>query len=64
MKLKELKKGEWFTRKAVEYPNEKQVFIRGEYIREERRYECQRWSDINSFIYLKGDTEVFTDFIF
>ena len=64
MKVKELKKGEFFTRKAIENPTEHQVFIRGDYDRETKKYECQRFDDACSFIYLKGDTNVFTDLVF
>ena len=64
MKIKELKKGEFFTRNAVEAPAGRQVFIRGAYDREQKKYECQNFEDANRFIYLKGDAEVFTDFVF
>lgn len=64
MTVKDLKKGEFFTRKAIENPTERQVFVRGEYDRETKKYECQRFDDISSCIYLKGDTKVFTDFVF
>lgn len=64
VKVKELKKGDYFTRREVKYPIEEQVFVRGEYDRSERLYLCTRFSDINSWILIKGDTEVFTDFVF
>ena len=64
MKIKDLKKGEYFTRKPIEAPTDRQVFIRGEYIRSEKKYECQRFDDICSFVYLKPDADVFTDFVF
>ena len=64
MKVKELKRGTWFTLKPIGNPTEKQVYIRGDYIRETKRYECQRFDDISAFRYLKGDTEVFVDFTF
>jgi hypothetical protein len=64
MTVKELKKGEFFTRKAVDEPKENQVFIRGTYDRETKRYECLRFSDMNDTIYLKGSTTAYTDFIF
>lgn len=62
--VKELKKGEYFTRKNIEYPSEKQVFIRGDYDRESKRYICLRFDDCNYSVSLKGSSEVFTDFIF
>lgn len=64
MKLKELKKGTFFTKKPIEKPDEYQVFIRGEYVRSEKRYECTRFADVNDVQYIRGDKEVFTNFIF
>lgn len=64
MKVKELKQGEFFTRKSIANPTEKQVFIRGAYDRTEKRYECTRFDDVSACCYLKGDTQVFTDFVF
>lgn len=61
MTLKELKKGEYFTRKDIEFPKESQVFIRGDYDRATKKYECIRFSDVNDAIYLKGSTLVFTN---
>lgn len=64
IKLKDLRAGEWFTRKPLEEPNEKQVFIRRDYIRQDKKYYCERFSDMNDGILLKGETTVYTDFIF
>lgn len=64
IRLKDLKRGEWFIRKPNEYPKEKQVFIRGDYIRGTHKYECQRFSDISDAIYLKDETIVYVDFVF
>lgn len=64
MTIKELKKGDFFTKKAVLYPSENQVFVRGEYDRSTRRYECYRYSDVNDTQYLRGDKIVFCDLIF
>lgn len=60
IKLKDVKKGEYFKRKA----DAKKVFIRGDYIREDKKFECQDFDDINHFVYLKGDTLVFVGFEF
>ena len=62
--LRTLKKGELFTRKDIPHPKESQVFTRGEYDRESRKYECGRWSDVSDAIYLKGETLVYTEFTF
>ena len=64
VKLKDLKQGEWFTRKPIEEPRESQVFIRRDYVRQDKKYICERFNDMNSYILLKGDTTVYTDFIF
>lgn len=64
MKLKDLKIGEYFILKPIENPTEKQVFIRGEYDRTEKKFECGRFDDISYTRYLSGKTEVYTDFTF
>lgn len=64
MTVKQLKKGEWFTLKPISEPKESQVFVRGEYDRTEKKYECGKFSDISYSRLLKGDTEVYTDFVF
>lgn len=67
-KLKDVKKGEYFTLKDYEsvcgFVTEKQVYIRGEYDRAEKKYLCGKFIDISYSRYLKGDTIVFTDFTF
>ena len=64
MLIKDLKIGEYFTLKPIENPTEKQVFIRGEYDRTEKKYECGRFDNISYTRYLSGKTEVYTDFTF
>lgn len=64
MTLKELKQGEYFTLRPIAEPKESQVYIRGEYDRSARRYDCQKWSDINYSRLLPGKTVVYTDFCF
>ena len=64
MTVKELKIGEYFTLKPLESPTEKQVYIRGEYDRAMRKYDCGRFDDISYSRYLSGKTEVYTDFTF
>lgn len=64
MKLKELKRGEYFTLKPLQNPKESQVYIRGEYSRSDRGYLCPKFDDISIARILKGDREIFTDFIF
>ena len=60
MQLKELKKGDYFKRKATSSI----VYVKGEYIRSIKKYSCYKFEDINSEIFLKGATEVITDFTF
>lgn len=64
MKLKELKKGDFFTKKPIEFPTERQVWVRGDYDRSEKKYECCRFSDVNDYQYIKGDKEVCIEFEF
>lgn len=64
MTVKELKKGEFFTLKPIAEPKESQVYIRGDYDRSERKFDCGKFSDISYSRMLKPDTIVYTDFIF
>lgn len=64
MKVKELKKGEFFTKKPIEYPTDSQVWVRDEYDRSEKKFLCYNFADANRWCYLKGDKEVYTELIF
>ena len=64
MTIKELKKGEYFTLKPIAEPKESQVYIRGDYDRSEKKYECVKFNDMNEYRYYKGEKEVYTDFVF
>ena len=64
MKIKDLKKGDFFTKKAIDFPNENQVWIRCGYDYSEKKYECVNFADSNKYCYLDGKKEVFTDFTF
>lgn len=64
MKVRQCRKGEFITLKEIENPKESQVYIVCGYDRSQRKYELQKFSDINSFRYVKPDTTVFTDFTF
>lgn len=64
MKLKDVKKGDFFTLKAVENPTENQVYIKGDYDRATKKYSCIKFSDMNYERLLAGTKEVFTDFTF
>lgn len=64
MTIKDLQKGEFFTLKPIRKPDESQVFIKGDYDRTEKKYECTRFSDFCSTRLLNSNTVVYTDFIF
>lgn len=64
VRMKDLKRGDFFTLRPISEPKENQVYIRGEYDRSERKYWAQKWSDISAGRYLKGDTVVYTEFTF
>ena len=67
IEIKKLKKGELFMKKEVpsDYePTMSQVWVRGDYDRSEKRYECYRYGDVNDFCYLKGSKLVCNDFVF
>ena len=62
--LKDLKKGEFFTRKPIEEPKETQVFIKGKYSRRWGKYEAIHFSDVWFCGLLDGETKVYTGFTF
>lgn len=62
--IKDLKKGEYFTLKDVECPEENIVWVRGDYERSSKKYSCYKFSDISRERFFKGDKEVYTDFTF
>lgn len=64
MTIKELNKGELFTLKEIEFPTDRQVYVRGEYDRTERAYWCHKWDDVNGGRYFKGTRKAYTDFTF
>ena len=64
MTVKELKRGAFFCKRDIECPAENQVWIRGDYDRSARRYECTRFSDCADVQYMRGDKVVFCDFTF
>ena len=64
MKLKDLKAGDWFTKKPIAEPNGGQVWIKQAYDRSAKKYEIVRWDDVNDSQLMSGDKEVFTEFVF
>lgn len=63
-RLKDLKRGEFFTLREIPEPKDNQVYIRGEYDRSLRKYTCGRCDDISYSRNLSGDKEVYTGFIY
>lgn len=59
--LKSLKKGAWFTIKPIAEPTDKQVYIKDDYDREEKKFMCGRCDDISYSTYFKGDKMVYDD---
>lgn len=57
-KLSDLKKGEFFKRKA----DARKVYRKGDYDRAERKFSCMDEDDISREILLKGDTMVYVGF--
>ena len=64
MKLKDLKKGEYFTLKDIAEPKENQVWVKDDYDRSSKKYLCIRFSDISDSKLIAGDKEVYTEFTF
>ena len=64
MKIKDLKMGDYFTLKPIAEPKESQVYVRGGYCKSDRKYDCNRFDDINACRRFPGDKEVFVDFVF
>ena len=63
-KIKDLKIGEYFTLRKIDEPKESQVYIRGEYDRSLRKFECGKFDDISAYRNFAGDKEVYTEFTF
>ena len=64
MKLKDIKKGDYFVLTNISFPNESQVFVKGDYDFSERCYVCHAFNDINKSRCFKGSKTVFQDFSF
>lgn len=60
-KIKELKKGEYFRLKDSD---SSPVWIKGEYVRSDKKYSIYKFEDVNHERLLSPDKIVFTDFEF
>lgn len=58
--IQEVKKGDVLKIRAFG----KQIYLKGNYCRLNKAYECQNYFDISDFRYLKKDKIVFTEFEF
>lgn len=61
MKLKELKKGDYFKLKDSETAP---VWVKGDYVRSEKKYSTYKFEDINHERFVSGEKEVITNFDF
>lgn len=61
MKLKELKKGDFFKLKDSETAP---VWVKGEYVRSEKRYSTHKFDDTNHERLVPGKVDVITGFEF
>ena len=62
--IEQLKKGEYFTLKPIEYPRESQVYVREDYDHSLKKYGASKFSDFCSDRYFKRGTIVYIDFTF
>lgn len=62
--LRNLKKGDYFTLRPVEEPKESQVYVRGDYNRDVKKYDVSKFFDICDWRLMRGDRIVYVDFIF
>ena len=62
--IKQLRKGDFFTLKHYEEVKESNVWVRGEYDRSSKTYECYKFCDVNQIHFLRPNRFVYTDFIF
>ncbi len=60
IKIDDLVIGEFFKLK----PESKKVYVKGEYLREEKRFSCTDFEDINKERLLKPNTVIWTQFEF
>lgn len=61
--IRETPRGEYITLTATEAPKRSQVWIRGQHLGK-GRYEIVRFNDINDSRTVRGEKQVFVDFIF
>lgn len=62
--LRNVKNGDYFTLRPVEEPKESQVYVRGDYNRDVKKFDVSKFSDVNDWRLMRGDRIVYVDFIF
>ncbi len=60
MQLRNVVKGDFFRRKS----DSVKTYTRGDYVRSEKRFECNDEDDISRALYLKGSTTVWVGFTY
>lgn len=63
-KVKDLKKGDFFTLKPIDEPTENQVYVRDFYARDVKKYCAYKYGDCNYSRCFSGDKVVYIDFYF
>lgn len=59
--LRNAKKGELlFLKNPEEHPTAA-LYVKGDYIRDAKKYELYMWEDVNHFTYKKGDFPVYVE---
>jgi len=58
--LNSIRRGEFFRRKH----DARATYVKGDYIRADKRFECQDWDDMNRFVYLNPKALVWIGFEF
>lgn len=64
VRLRSLKKGEFFTLKVVAEASPSQVYIRGAYYPSSKTFICSKFDDFCDCRIFKASKLVYTDFIF
>ena len=59
--LKNVKKGDLFRLKDTQTAP---VWVKGEYVRSEKAYECWKYEDCRHFSLFRSEKKVFTDFYY
>ena len=62
--IKDLKEGDYFTLRPIEFPKESQVYVRGHYERSLKKFSVTKFSDTSSERFLRGNCLVYVGFFF